>query len=79
MHGNEISYVKFPNLYLKKYWFTGNIHTRVQLVLIYNAKILSKKNCDATLGKPNRSFLAYSDNMLTLFIRRIETPFEWLR
>ena len=45
-------------------------------VLIPNAKILSKKACDATLGKPNRSFLAYSDNILTLFIRTIETPFE---
>ena len=45
-------------------------------VLFPNAKILSKKSCDAALGKPNRSFLAYSDNILTLFIRTIETAFE---
>ena len=38
-------------------------------VLIPNAKILSKKACDATLGKPNRSFVAFSDNILTLLIR----------
>ena len=38
-------------------------------VLIPNAKIMSKKACDATLGKPNRSFVAFSDNILTLFIR----------
>ena len=45
-------------------------------VLIPNAKILSKNPCDATLGYPNRSFLAYSDNIFTLFIRTIETPLE---
>ena len=35
-------------------------------VLIPNAKILSKKSCDATLGKPNRSFVAFSDNIMIL-------------
>ena len=45
-------------------------------VLIPIAKILSKKACDATLGKPNRSFLGHSDNILTLFIRTIKTLFE---
>ena len=35
-------------------------------VLIFNSKILSKKTCDATLGKPNRSFVALSDNILML-------------
>ena len=43
-----------------------------------NAKILSKKAFDATLGKPTRSFVAFSDNILTLFIRKIKTPFESL-
>ena len=38
-------------------------------VLIPNAKILSKKACDATLGKPHRSFVAFSDNLMTRFIR----------
>ena len=48
---------------------TGNIHTRVQPVLTQNTKILSKKACDATLGKPNRSFVAFSDNIVILWIR----------
>ena len=52
------------------------MHTRVQLVHIKNAKILPKKMCDATLGKPNRSFEAFSDNILKLFIRTFKTPFE---
>ena len=43
--------------------------TRVQAVLIHNAEILSKKACDATLGKPNRSFVAFSENILILWIR----------
>ena len=38
-------------------------------LLIRNAKIPSEKACDATLGKPNRSFVAFSDNILTLLIR----------
>ena len=41
----------------------------VPLVLIPNAKILSEKACDATLGKPNRLFVAFSDNILTMLIR----------
>jgi hypothetical protein len=48
-------------------------------VLIPNAKILSKKTCDATLGKPNRSFVACSDNILTLLIRTFKTPSKCLR
>ena len=44
-----------------------------------NAKILSKQPCDATLGKPNRSNVAFSDNILTLLIRTFETPFKCLR
>ena len=51
-------------------------NARVQLVLIHNAKILSKKSCDATLGKPNRSCLAFSDNILTFFIITFKPPFE---
>ncbi len=54
----------------------GNMHTRVQPVFIHNAKILSKKDCDATLGRPNRSFVAFSYNISILIIRRFETPFE---
>ena len=45
-------------------------------VLIPNAKILSKKSSDATLVKPNRSFVAFSDNKLTLFMRTFKTTFE---
>ncbi len=41
---------------------------RVQLVLIHNAKKLPKKACDVTLGKSDISFLAYSNNRLTLLI-----------
>ena len=48
------------------------MHTRVQLFFIHNAKILSKKSCGATLGKPNRSFLAFSDNILTSFTRTLK-------
>ena len=43
-------------------------------VLIPNAKILSEKACDATLGKPNRSFVAFLDNILTLLIITFKTP-----
>ena len=32
-------------------------------VLIPNAEILSKKASDATLRQPNRSFIAFSDNI----------------
>ena len=49
---------------------------RVLNALIYNAKILSAKACDATLGKFNRSFVDFSNNTLTLFIRTIDTPNE---
>jgi hypothetical protein len=35
-----------------------------------------QKNYDATLEKPNRSFEAFSDNVLKLFIRTFKTPFE---
>ena len=48
-------------------------------VLIPNAKILSKKGCDATLGKPNRSYVVFSDYILTLLIRTFKTPFKYLR
>ncbi len=44
--------------------------------LIFNAEILSKKACDATLGKPNRSFVAFSDNNLTLLIRTLKTTYK---
>ncbi len=40
---------------------------------------MSEIACDAALGKPNRSFVAFSDNILTLLIRTIDTPNEWLR
>ena len=45
------------------------MHTRVQPVLTRNTKRLSKKGCDATLGKPNRSFVSFLDNILILLIR----------
>ena len=48
-------------------------------VLIPNAKILSEKACDATLGKPNRSFVAFSDNNLALLIRTLKTTYTGLR
>ena len=44
--------------------------------LIYTAKILSEKACGATLGKPNRTFVAFSDNILTMSIRTFDTPNE---
>ena len=47
--------------------------------LIYNTKMFSEKACDATLGKPNRSLVAFSDNILTLLRRTIDTPNELLR
>ena len=40
-------------------------------VLIPNYKKISKKSCNATLGKTNRSFVAFSDNILTLLIRTL--------
>ena len=51
----------------------------VSYVLIPNAKIPSKKACDATLGKPNRPFVAFSDNILKLLIRTFKTPSKCLR
>ena len=47
--------------------------------LIYNAKIMSEKALDATLGKPKRSFVAYLEIILTLLIKTIDTPNEWFR
>ena len=47
-------------------------------VLIPNAKVLSKKKIDTTLGKPNRSFVAFSDNILTLLIRTFKTQSKCL-
>jgi len=41
--------------------------------------MFSEKACDATLGKPNRSLVAFSDNILTLLRRTIDTPNELLR
>jgi hypothetical protein len=55
-------------------------HSHIVLnALIYNARILSQKACDATLGKSNRSFLAFSNIIWTLLIRTIDTPNERLR
>ena len=49
-------------------------------VLIPHTKILSKKACDATLGKPYRSFVAaFPDNILTLLIRTFKSPSKCLR
>jgi len=49
---------------------------RVMNALIYNAKILSAKACDATFGIPNISFVAFLDNIIfTLFIRTFKTPY----
>ena len=48
-------------------------------ILIQNAKILSKKACDSTLGKPNKSFVAFSDNILILFIKTLGIPVKCLR
>ncbi len=42
--------------------------------MIHNAELLSKKACDATLGTPNKLFEAFSDNILTLFIRTLKIP-----
>ena len=44
---------------------------RAQPVLIHNAKKLSEKACDVALGKPNISFVAYSNNRLTLLIQTV--------
>ncbi len=41
---------------------------KMQPVLIHNAKKMSKKACDVALGKPNISFVAYSNSRLTLLI-----------
>ncbi len=48
-------------------------------VLFPNAKILSKKACDAALGRPNRIFAAFSDNILTLLIRTFKNSSKCLR
>ena len=48
-------------------------------ILIPKAKIMSRKACDATLGKPNRSFVPFSDNILTLLIKTFKTRFKCLR
>ena len=48
-------------------------------ILIHNAKTLSKKACDATLGKPNKSFVAFSDNISTLFIRTLKITVQCMR
>ena len=76
MHGNEPSNVKFPNLYLKQIYDVQETCTQE-----FNSILLTMLKyypffCDATLGKPNRSFEAFSDYILKLFIRIFKTPFE---
>ena len=81
MHGNKISDVKFTNFYLKQIYdahetFIQEFNSFWFTMLI----VWQKKSCDATLEKPNRYFFAFSDNILTLFIRTfITTPLEWSR
>jgi hypothetical protein len=78
MHENKISDIKFSNSYLKQIYDVQKTFTReFNLFLITMLKYCPKKTFDATLlGKPNRSFLAFSDNKLTLLIRTIKTPFQ---
>ena len=76
MHGNDISDVKFPNLYLKQIYDVQETRTQEFNSFVLTMLKYYQKNCDATLGKPNRSFLAYSDNILKLCIRTFKTPFE---
>jgi hypothetical protein len=40
---------------------------RVLNALIYNAKTPLEKACDATLGNPYRSFVAFLDNISILY------------
>jgi len=42
-------------------------------------KNIGKKTCYATLGKPNKTFVTFSDNKLTLLIRTIKTLLQQLR
>ena len=44
---------------------------------IYWAKIPSKEAYDATLEKPNASFVASFDNILTILIITFQTSFIW--
>jgi hypothetical protein len=77
MHGNKISYVKFSNLYLKQIYDVQETLTQeFNLFLFTMLKYCPKKSRDATSGKPDISFLAFSYNILTLFIRTFITPFE---
>ncbi len=66
--------INFSNLYLKQIYDVRKTITReFNPFFFHNAKILSKKSCYATLGKPNKKFVAFSDNKLTLLIRTIKT------
>ena len=62
MHENKTSDIKFTNLYLKIYDVQKTITRGFNPFLFKIAKILSKKSCYATLGKPNKTFVAFLDN-----------------
>ena len=74
MHENKISVIEiFKIIFQTNVLCTENNHTRVQPVFIHNTKILSTNSCYATLEKPNKTFVAFLDNKLTLLIRTFKT------
>ena len=54
MHGNEISDVKFPNLYLKKIYDVQETFTQEFNSFLFTMLKYRQKSFDATLEKPNR-------------------------
>ena len=77
MHENEILYIKFPNLDLKQIYDVQKISTpEFNPFLFTMLKYCQKKSCYATLGKPNKTFLAFLDNKFTLLIKTIKTLLE---
>ena len=76
MHENDISDVKFPNLYLEQFMMYRKHSQKSSTRSSSQCKKNGKKSCDATLEIPNRSFVAFSDNILTLFIWTFKTPLK---
>ena len=66
MHENEISYVKFVNLYLKQiYDVHETLKQEFNPFLFTMIKYCQKSLCCYILGKPNTWFVAFLDNILT--------------
>ena len=76
MHENETSDIKFSNLYLKQIYDVQKTFTREFNPFFFTMQKYWQKSCYATVGKPNRTCVAFLNNKLTLLLRIIKTLLE---